>query len=327
MRPLRPLLPDVDESRKRQLPAEPTPKRRKVAQACDACRERKAKVGPVSHVQGALKLIDLQCNGVRPICDTCNRSSTACTYSQVGIRHIRQRYEELQKRESTHEELVELLRNVSEQDAIAIVSRLRAGMSAASILSQARDGDLLIQLALAPANRRLYEFPHRLDMPGHVFVADNVYLDSLLYKAISSCWALPYNASNRGKTSRQSDANRQSSLGELGSGGDRRQVAQSATYRSAYLVPYHAAHMAEPLLEKLTTTPWTRVISDDKLFRRLISAYFYYPHPWGPFVHKDLFLEDMAAGRTRFCSPLLVNAMLAVGVVRTATNWNKTALM
>lgn len=320
MRPLRPLLPDVDGSRKGQLPSEPTSKRRKVTLACDTCRERKTKVGPVAYVQGALKLIDLLCNGVRPTCDTCNRSSIACTYSQVRIRHIRQRYDELQKREATHEELVELLRKVSEQDAIAILSRLRAGMSVASILSQVRDGDLLMQLAIAPANHRLYEFPHRLEMPSHLFVADNVYLDSLLYEAISSCWTLPNNASIGDKTGRQSDADGQSSLGGLGGGGDRQEVTQSTTYRSAYLVPYHAAHMAEPLLEKLTTTPWTRVISDDKLFRRLISAYFYYPHSMGPFVHKDLFLEDMAAGRTRFCSPLLVNAVLAIGVVRTATN-------
>jgi hypothetical protein len=69
--------------------------------------------------------------------------------------------------------------------------------------------------------------------------------------------------------------------------------------------------MVEPLMEKLTAEPWTRVISDDRLFRRLLCSYFCYPHPCGPFVHKDLFLEDMAAGRTSFCSPLLVNAMLA----------------
>jgi hypothetical protein len=83
-----------------------------------------------------------------------------------------------------------------------------------------------------------------------------------------------------------------------------------------YLLPYHSARMAEPIVEKITTTPWTRVISDNQLLRRLIYSYFYHPHPCGPFVHKDLFLEDMAGGRIRFCSPLLVHAILSSASVR-----------
>lgn len=34
-----------------------------------------------------------------------------------------------------------------------------------------------------------------------------------------------------------------------------------------------------------------------------------------PFFHKDYFLDDMLAGSSNFCSPLLVSAILAVGCV------------
>lgn len=84
-----------------------------------------------------------------------------------------------------------------------------------------------------------------------------------------------------------------------------------------YLVPYFSAEMVDPAVEKLTTEPWTRVISDNQLLRRLICSYFTFPHPCGPFVHKDLFLEDMMMCHSDFCSPLLVKAMLSIASVST----------
>jgi hypothetical protein len=69
--------------------------------------------------------------------------------------------------------------------------------------------------------------------------------------------------------------------------------------------------MVEPIVETLTAARWTSVISDNQLLRQLLYAYFFSSHQSGPFVHKDLFFEDMASGRNRFCTPLLVNALLA----------------
>jgi hypothetical protein len=57
------------------------------------------------------------------------------------------------------------------------------------------------------------------------------------------------------------------------------------------------------------------VNADDTLMRTFIRAYFLQEYDWFTFFHKDYFLDDMLAGSNTFCSPLLVNAILAVGCV------------
>lgn len=62
--------------------------------------------------------------------------------------------------------------------------------------------------------------------------------------------------------------------------------------------------------------PWTTV-QDAKLVSQLVSLWFTWFHPFLNWVDRDLFIQDMRSRnpRARFCSPLLVNAMLAVACV------------
>jgi hypothetical protein len=43
----------------------------------------------------------------------------------------------------------------------------------------------------------------------------------------------------------------------------------------------------------------------------LLELYFLHGYHFFTFFHKDLFLKDLKSGERRFCSPLLVNAILA----------------
>jgi hypothetical protein len=56
---------------------------------------------------------------------------------------------------------------------------------------------------------------------------------------------------------------------------------------------------------------WTNVTSDTQILVSILSAWttreYYYYH----YLDRDAFLDDMAAGRSDFCSELLVNALLA----------------
>ncbi|PVH99462.1 hypothetical protein DM02DRAFT_643005 [Periconia macrospinosa] len=219
-----------------------------------------------------------------------------CGRYATQTQEIRQRYEQLSQRKTAHEELVDLLKNGTEQDANYILNRLRAGIDVTSILTQVRDGNLLMQLSLVPDTHRKYAFPYSSRIPTYLSSFKNPYFDSLVFKAAFS----------------PSDTGSSAVLQRQPARGNKRQsVADAEEYPSAYVVPYHAAQMVEPVLEKITAESWTRVIHDNKLIRHLLRSYFCYPHASGPFVHKDLFLGDMAAGRTRFCTPLLVNALLA----------------
>jgi hypothetical protein len=57
------------------------------------------------------------------------------------------------------------------------------------------------------------------------------------------------------------------------------------------------------------------VSSNDLLLRKLLESYFMFQYPWEFIFQKDYFLEDMVSGSTRFCSPILVNALLAKACV------------
>jgi hypothetical protein len=154
-----------------------------------------------------------------------------------------------------------------------------------AILRQVKDGDLLLQLALVPETETRYEFPYIAEMPRFLQIPDNMYLGSLIYEETLS-----------------------SSKPSL----------RSKWFQTAYLKPYHAAELVDPQLSGATPSKWTSISSNDDLLRNFLEAYFLHDYPWFPPFQKDYFLKDMNRGRTRFCSSLLVNAVLAVAYVSSA---------
>lgn len=64
---------------------------------------------------------------------------------------------------------------------------------------------------------------------------------------------------------------------------------------------------------KVPAKPWVTVTDDDELVSHLISLWFTWNNPFYNFVHRENFIRDMQAGQLdcKYCSPLLVNAILA----------------
>lgn len=64
---------------------------------------------------------------------------------------------------------------------------------------------------------------------------------------------------------------------------------------------------------KVPAKPWTSVSDDDDLVSHLVSLYFTWDYPFYSFLDRDVFLRHMAAANlaSPFCSPFLVNAVLA----------------
>ena len=60
-------------------------------------------------------------------------------------------------------------------------------------------------------------------------------------------------------------------------------------------------------------TSWTTVTTDSKLVRHLHSLYFSWEHAVCSLFSKYHFVEDRDSGRQRYCSPLLVNVIAALG--------------
>jgi hypothetical protein len=59
--------------------------------------------------------------------------------------------------------------------------------------------------------------------------------------------------------------------------------------------------------------PWTAVTTDGALIEHLMSLYFCWEYPIFASLSRQHFLADFRSGRHRYCSPLLVNTILAVG--------------
>ena len=64
----------------------------------------------------------------------------------------------------------------------------------------------------------------------------------------------------------------------------------------------------------VSAQPWTSVTEDDVLVSNLISLWFTWGQPFYKFIDPGLFLADMQKGdlNCRYCSPFLVNALLAM---------------
>ncbi|KAF4451946.1 hypothetical protein F53441_5141 [Fusarium austroafricanum] len=71
-----------------------------------------------------------------------------------------------------------------------------------------------------------------------------------------------------------------------------------------------------PLNEPELRTPnstWTVITSDSVLVQHLLALYFCWEYPTFASLSKEHFLHDFQEGRNRYCSPILVNALLALG--------------
>ncbi|KAF4338028.1 nitrogen assimilation transcription factor nit-4 [Fusarium beomiforme] len=71
-----------------------------------------------------------------------------------------------------------------------------------------------------------------------------------------------------------------------------------------------------PLNEPGLRTPastWTVITNDSVLVQHLLALYFCWEYPTFASLSKEHFLQDFQEGRNRYCSPILVNALLALG--------------
>lgn len=207
---------------------------------------------------------------------------------------------ELEHRANHYEELYQILQTRPEQDIPAILNRIRAGADVENVVQFIREGDILVQLSIAPQTEFTYTFPHVRHMP--LFLAGNPdipYMNSLIA---------------RGTLEASEGAAAERALGVIGSASSAPMTVDLETWRS-YRVPYHTVELVDPRISSVKASRWTAVISDDAIVQKLLQVYFLYDYTFYTFLHKDLFLDDMVCGRDRYCSSLLVNTILAQACV------------
>jgi hypothetical protein len=193
------------------------------------------------------------------------------------------------------------LQSRTDEEALSIFQRLRAGADVENIVRHVKDGDLLLQLSLLPESRFRFEFPYIKTMPSYIIqMAQNPYLESVLYEN-----TFQHSLTNSSPAHIEPSESRHVVHIRTDS------AAPNHLNSSFYTKPYQAAELVDPLLSDLKVSNWTTVSSDESLMKKLLQTYFLHLHCSVYCFHKDHFLRDMMSGRTRFCSSLLVNVILA----------------
>jgi hypothetical protein len=235
-----------------------------------------------------------QCSLGLPQCSECRTRHTPCRYLQVALPSDRpaaspssskRKHEQLQAQSSDSlARVFALLRSQPADVAYEIFTQMRRGSDPLQTLRYIEYGSLRLQLMLVPDTTFQFTSPYLADMMPLFDGTDNPYLGSRLYKALSS----------------ESHATHH--------GVEIEEQRREAVYR----VPYPSARIYDPRIspEQLKPSRWTPISSDDVFLTRLLEDYFLYEFPLWPCFHKDHFLDDMTAGNSDYCSPLLVNAIL-----------------
>lgn len=231
----------------------------------------------------------------------------ACVYDTVGsetpgeARH--RRLGELEHRTNHYQELYRILQTRPEHDIPAILHRIRAGVDVEDVVRFVREGDILIQLSVTPQTEFQYTFPHVPRMPRSLVGNTTIpYMNSLIARRTLEPSEGPHSGEK---------TNPMAIKGLVSSAP---MDVDIETWRS-YRIPYHAVELVDPRLSSIKASRWTAVTSDDTIVQKLLEAYFLFDYTFYAFLHKDLFLDDLIAGRERYCSSLLVNALLAQACV------------
>ncbi|KAH0600551.1 hypothetical protein MHUMG1_01549 [Metarhizium humberi] len=260
--------------RSRRRAASSSQKRRCISTACVACRKRKSK-----------------CDGALPSCAACaSVYGTECIYDpnsdhrRKGV--YREKVDTMKARSATLQVLVEAILNASEDDVASVVDRIRSC-------------DDLDSVAQSIVNQ---------DSDSGATGPDDIVEDSVDNPAVKGEEEL---ARNMGELRFENGSVRfiggTSHLLHLG--GSQNDAIESD------LEPEQQLTSDDPI------TSWTRVTSDSNLIAHLMRMYFNYHYSYFTTLSKKLFIRDFTAGQanvasrncTAYCSPLLVNAMLALG--------------
>ncbi|KAI5928338.1 hypothetical protein F4810DRAFT_719950 [Camillea tinctor] len=271
-------------------------KRTSAIAACEACRRRKTKAG-------------LEAHG-RPRCATCIERKTQCDYTtrptETHLKAQRRKLSDLELRSQENEayrDFIDIIQSRSEPESIQMVQRLRTGTDIQEVLKLVHTGTLLLELLQNPEYRLRYEFPYVRGMPLSITRWQNPYLASLLFETVSS---LP--------------AQQTESPPQIW-----RDITDET--QKMYLIPYHAVELIDSRIAEANVSTWTKVPAGNSTLRALLEIYFVSLFPFYPQFDKGAFLDDLLAGTQRFCSPFLVNAVLAVAwhgyspVNRRAEHW------
>lgn len=222
----------------------------------------------------------LQCDGEMP-CGRCvSQNVTECSYD-VPVRQSKEEMRtEIQRLREDQKRTMRILDALSSDNSVDILDRLRNGESPESI------------------SRRMENF-------GSPSTSNCSVQDGLQDMAGSTpCFTVPSTACHSPPVFGDWHKQTPTQSGIESAIGHGQQMLLGDQTDSQDLLRHHGPrHCNES---------WTAVTSDGALVEHLLALYFCWEYPIFATVSKEHFMEDYRKGSTRYCSSLLVNALLAL---------------
>ncbi|RKK26441.1 hypothetical protein BFJ67_g16650 [Fusarium oxysporum f. sp. cepae] len=268
------------------------PKRLNVKAACESCRQRKVK-----------------CDGHRPRCFPCAKSGRACEYitepSETTVSAVKRKNHELRQRLADHTELQDLL-IANPQGSSDIIKRLRSGGDIRSVIHEVQQGELLLSLA---QGQYATSSPHSLESAS--------YMNSISYGTPRglSAGEYPMNIWHSPRHQLPSRFDHPEHIFEEAFRGTRDTFSSSDLFvRLSSL--------------QLPISRWTTVSLSNELLNHIMLLFWTWDSRANRVLDRKMFEEDLqnldptsvSNGALRFCSPFLVNALLAVGRLYTTNS-------
>ncbi|GAW26055.1 putative nitrogen assimilation transcription factor nit-4 [Rosellinia necatrix] len=282
--------------------------------ACTECRKKRAK-----------------CDGQKP-CGRCkSQKDVDCVYeipvrqSKEGLRHEIESLRKQQRQSESifsaliqpelWEEVLQRLRNGQSIEVISGWLGSTASSRAGALPSYAQPAELRSSMALAAP---LSTYGGTMTGPGGYgsgAISQTTVQGSAMKQDFDA--NSPWNFSSQSQSLSQpsthpedmqwaSDAPPRSRVGLWLQDQDLDQPAESVRYRGVDQV------LESPEL-KVPPSTWTNITSDSGLVQHLLALYFCWEYPTFASLSKEHFMRDYVHGRHRYCSPILVNALLALG--------------
>ncbi|KAJ4118707.1 hypothetical protein NW768_010767 [Fusarium equiseti] len=265
------------------------PKRTSVKTACQACRQRKAK-----------------CDGQRPKCSACKAGGRDCEYAchpfEAEAAALKRKHEQLQERVTDHETLYSSLKTKEPHETDEILRRIRAGQDIRTVTE---------------------------DMPGGNFTKQNNTSTIPRQQKNPLLRNDSANTSNSTTTSGSASSPNFSAARASFSGTQQPRLA-ALTDHPGYIFEEAWQDTQRRASEDLFINPseytlpfskWTNACQDDKLLSHLMLLFWTWDTVCIRIIDRTIFEEDLktlnpttpsAPSELRFCSPFLVNALLAV---------------
>lgn len=281
--------------------------------ACKECRKKRAK-----------------CDGQKPACTRCSSQNVQCVY-EVIVRQskdtLRHEIDLLRRQQRSNDHVINALTRPDLWEEV--LSRLRGGQSVDSIsqwleaATPSLDGSAAAggaggkapsSAGLATSNAGTWGAVVGLvprSAPPPASPAQSIRRDS----EQQSPWAAAMSSDGRTTTRSGSHPGNawtsetpRPAPSPVGSWGDGQEEKLKYSGHAQAQAP-----TSELLEMRVSPQTWTTITSDGGLVQHLLNLYFCWEYPTFASLSKEHFLQDFNEGRPRFCSALLVNALLALG--------------